>query len=93
MPRDGEVDDPGVPASLTDLDGLRSVSSSSAESLHDALSDDFGQSGWEAKSPSQRVLPVPPDDRVERHKKGGLVQTPLGGNKIRRVTATEIEAQ
>ena len=77
VPHDNEVDHPRVSASFGEINGLCPMPSGAAEPLHDAFPNGLGQGGGQAEGDGQPVLPVPSDDRLERHQGSGLVQAPL----------------
>ena len=77
MPRHDEMDDPGIPPPVARLAIVRAMPSSPAEPLHDALQNDLNEHRESAARANQPVLPLPSDDRVERHPRRRLLQAPL----------------
>ena len=67
MSRDDPVDGRPISAPIGELNRVRPVSYAAAESQHDALSHDVGTYCSSAKRESEPVLPMPPDDLLERY--------------------------
>ena len=77
LPRHGQVDDPGVSTSLTNVPRLCPLPSSSAQSLHDAFQNDLREGRGETSRGSQRMLRMSPDDFMARHPRERVVQASL----------------
>ena len=77
MPRHDPVDHFRVQPSVAALDDVCAVSSASTQPQHDAFFDDVRPAGRAAECTGQPMLPLSPDDLLERHQGFGLEKSSL----------------